>query len=116
MKSFSWQDLPVNNALGLTKGGKIHLRIHTGKLSNDILKPLTISVNDIVCELLLCLFKGLNRLSQGLSFHSQFALNLPQKDLALRGPLLQFGDFVLQLRHQIFKLDRTGTEREDFRF
>ena len=78
-KSFSWHELPVNNALGLTEKGKIHLRMHTGKMSNDILKPLSISLSDIVCELLLCLFEGLNLLSQGLNLLSQFTLNLPRR-------------------------------------
>jgi len=49
--------LPINNALRLTEMGKIHLRIHAGKLSNGILEPLTVRINNIIGEFLLCLFE-----------------------------------------------------------
>jgi len=40
--------LPINDAFGLTERGKIHLRIHTGKLSHGILEPLAVSIDNII--------------------------------------------------------------------
>jgi len=116
IESSSWHNLPVNDAFGLTEGGKIHLGVRADKLSNGILEPLTISVSNIVRNLRLCLFEGPDCPSQRLGFLSQLALNSPQKDLALCGPLLQIGHFALQFGHQILELDCTGMERQDLRF
>ena len=86
-ESLSWHDLAVHNAFGLTKKGKIHLRMCTGKLNDNVLKPLIVSFNNIVSKLLLCPSEGFNRPDQGLSFLGQLAFNPPQKDLTLRAPL-----------------------------
>ena len=80
-KLFSGHELPINDPLWLCEGEKIHLKMHAGKLSHGILKPLAISVSGVVGELFLCLLEEFNILSQ-LPFH------LPQLNFALGGPLL----------------------------
>jgi len=47
---------------------KIHLRMHTDKLSHGILEPLAISINNVIVEFLFRLLEELNLLSQ-LPFH-----------------------------------------------
>ena len=81
---YSLNELPINNAFGLTERGKIHLRMHTGKLSYGILEPLAISIGNIIVELLL-------RLLEEFNFLGQFPFYLPQLNLALGDPLLQLG-------------------------
>jgi len=56
--------LPINNALGLTKRVKIHLKMHTGKLSDGILEPLAVSIGSVIGEFLLHLLEKLNLFDQ----------------------------------------------------
>ena len=77
-------ELPLNDLLRLCERGKIHLRMHAGKLSYGILEPLAISINDIVVEFLFYLLEELDLLNQ-------LPLHLPQLNFALGGPLLQLG-------------------------
>jgi len=74
----SKHELPTNDTLGLIERGKIHLRMHAGKLSHGILEPLVISINDVIVEFLFGLLEELDLLSQ-LPFH------LPQLDFVLGG-------------------------------
>ena len=78
-QSYKWllsqHELPINNALRLAETGKIHLRMHAGKLSDGILEPLTVTVSNIIGEFLLCFLEGFNLLTE-------LPLNLPQQDLA----------------------------------
>ena len=88
--SLSQHELPIDDALRLIERGKIHLRMHIGKLRDGILEPLVVSIDSIIGELLL-------RLLEELNLFGQLPFNLPQQDLALGDPLLQLGHFRLHL-------------------
>ena len=79
----SKHDFPTNDTLGLIKGGKIHLRMHAGKFSYDILEHFAISIDNIIVELLF-------RLLEELDLFSQLLFHLPWLDFLLGGPLLKF--------------------------
>lgn len=107
-KLFSRHELPINDPIRLCERRKIHLRMHAGKMSHGILKPLAISVDGIVGELFLCLLEELNLLSQ-------LPLHLPQLDLTLGGSLLQLAHFSLCLLDLLLQVDHLIAERQDLR-
>ena len=107
--SLSQHKLPINNALGLTKGGMIHLRMHTCKLSDDILESLAVSIGSVIGELLLHLLEKLNPFGQ-------LPFNLPQQDLALSGPFFLLGHFCLHLLDLRLQVNYIRAKRQDLRF
>jgi len=78
--------------------------MHTGKLSHDIFKPLTISVSGVVIEFFSCLLEEFD-------LFNQLSLHLAQLDFALGGPLLQLGHLGLHLLYLLLQFNHFVTER-----
>ena len=96
--------MPVNNALRLREGRKIHLRMHAGKVNHGILKPLAISIGNVVGELFFCFLEKLDLLSK-------LPLHLAQLDLTLDGPFLQLDHFCLHILDLLLEVDHLIAER-----
>ena len=97
-------ELPINDPLRLRELGKIHLRMHAGKLNHGILKPLAISIGSVVGELFFCFLEKLDLLSK-------LPLHLAQLDITLGGPLLQLGHPGLRLIYLLLQFNHFVAER-----
>jgi len=87
-KLLSGHELPIDDPLRLCKRGKIHLRMHAGKLSLGILEPLAISIGGVISSSVFL---------KSSTFSASFPLHLAQLNLTLGGPLLQLGHVGLCL-------------------